>query len=130
VGGTLTGRGGNFIIIDDPLKAKDAYSEVARENAAQWFRSTVLSRRNNPRTGRIIVVAQRLHMEDLPGQLLAQGGWQEVRFPLIAERDQVIELSCDSEIERPAGDILQKNRFNEVEIANLREAMGERDFEA
>lgn len=130
VGGTLTGRGGNVIIIDDPLKAKDAYSEVARESAAQWFRSTVMSRRNNPRTGRIVVVAQRLHMEDLPGQLLAQGGWQELRLPLIAERDQNIELSSNSSLERSAGNILQEDRFSEAEIAELRKAMGERDFEA
>jgi hypothetical protein len=36
VGGTLTGRGGNLLIIDDPLKPQDAYSEAARESTKQW----------------------------------------------------------------------------------------------
>lgn len=130
VGGTLTGRGGNFVIIDDPLKAKDAYSEVARESAMTWFRSTVLSRFNSPRRGRILVVAQRLHMEDVPGQLLAQGIWNELSLPLIADRDQPVQLSADVTGERPAGNILHEERFGEEEIALLREAMGERDFEA
>lgn len=130
VGGTLTGRGGNVIVIDDPIKAKDAYSEAARESAISWFRGTVLSRLDNPRTGRIVVVAQRLHMEDLPGQLLTQGGWAELRLPLVADRDQRIKVSADAILERPAGDVLHEARFTEVEIARLREAMGERDFEA
>jgi len=130
IGGTLTGRGGAFIIIDDPLKAADAHSKTARENGIAWFRSTVLSRLNNPKEGRIVVIAQRLHMEDLPGQLLAQGGWHELRLPLIADRDQEIPLITGATIERPAGHILHEARFSAEEIANLRTAMGEQDFEA
>lgn len=129
-GGTLTGRGGEFIIIDDPVRAADAHSETMRANAASWFRSTVLSRLNNPNKGRIIVVAQRLHMDDLPGQLLDAGGWRELRLPLIADRDQEIALTDGSKLLRPAGDILHEARFDEEEIATLRSAMGERDFEA
>ncbi len=82
----MTGRGGAFIIIDDPVKAADANSEVMRESAISWFRSTVVRRFNNPKKGRIVVVAQRLHMEDLPGLLLTQDGWHELRLPLVAER--------------------------------------------
>jgi hypothetical protein len=37
IGGTLTSRGGNLIVIDDPLKPQDAYSEAARENTKQWY---------------------------------------------------------------------------------------------
>src|SRR5437899_3196220 len=44
IGGTLTGRGGNLIVIDDPLKPQDAYSEAARENTKQWYSNTLLSR--------------------------------------------------------------------------------------
>src|SRR5262245_57307378 len=36
VGGTLTGRGGNLIIIDDPMKPQDALSDSARQNVLQW----------------------------------------------------------------------------------------------
>ena len=37
---TLTGRGGNLFIIDDPLKPGDAISEVSRERVIEWYRST------------------------------------------------------------------------------------------
>lgn len=129
-GGTLTGRGGAFIIIDDPIKAADAHSETMRENATKWFRSTVLSRLNNPKKGRIAVIAQRLHMEDLPGQLIAHGGWHELRLPLIADRDLEIPVSHSAYMDFPAGQILHEERFDEEEIAQLRALMGERDFEA
>ena len=129
-GGTLTGRGGTFIIIDDPIKAADAHSETMRESATSWFKSTVLSRLNNPKKGKIVVVAQRLHMEDLPGQLLAQGGWHELCLPLIADKNQNIPLSSGAIVERSAGNILHEERFDEEEITQLRALMGERDFEA
>jgi hypothetical protein len=48
IGATLTGRGADIFIIDDPTKSNDAYSEVALEAANEWFRTTALSRRNNP----------------------------------------------------------------------------------
>jgi hypothetical protein len=44
VGGTLTGRGGNFIIIDDPIKPTDAMSDTTRERLVQWCGTTLLSR--------------------------------------------------------------------------------------
>jgi len=67
-GGTLTGRGGNIIIIDDPLRAQDALSDVRREGAAQWYDGTLYSRLDNKREGVIIIVTQRLHLDDLVGQ--------------------------------------------------------------
>lgn len=130
VGGTLTGRGGQYIIIDDPIKAGDAHSEVVRESAASWYRSSVTSRLNNPRKGKILVIAQRLHLEDLPGQLLAGGGWDHLDLPLISWLDQEISLFPGKSIIRPAGHNLHDERFSDVEIARLRVEMGERDFEA
>src|SRR5947207_2500564 len=48
VGGTLTGRGGGVLIVDDPIKANDADSEVAPRAAIDWFRNTALSRLDDP----------------------------------------------------------------------------------
>jgi hypothetical protein len=56
VGGTLTGRGGNLIIIDDPLKPQDAYSEAARESTKQWYSNTLLSRLDDKTNDAVIVV--------------------------------------------------------------------------
>ncbi len=130
VGGSLTGRGGNFVIIDDPIKAADAHSEVAREGAMAWYKGTVASRLNNPKKGRIALVAQRLHMEDLPGQLSAMGGWDQLDLPLVAWEQQEISLNPQTTATREPGDILHEDRFGDDEIARLRTEMGERDFEA
>src|SRR5262249_45087717 len=78
VGGTLTGRGGDTIIIDDPLKPDDAYSESRRTAANQWFANTLLSRLDDKRTGAIVVVMQRVHLDDLTGYLLGQSNEWEV----------------------------------------------------
>lgn len=130
VGGSLTGLGGNLIIIDDPIKAGDAHSEVARENAIQWYGATVASRLDDPKKGRIIVIAQRLHLQDLPGQLLAQGRWQHLDLPLVEWKDREIEIRPNRILSRPAGHILHEERIDEEEIARLRSEMGAKDFEA
>ena len=62
VGGTLTGRGGDIIVIDDPLKPDDAPSEIRRTAANQWFTNTLLSRLDDKRTGAIVIVMQRVHI--------------------------------------------------------------------
>jgi hypothetical protein len=49
VGGVLTGRGGNMIIIDDPLKPADAMSDTARERHIEWYSTTLISRLDNKR---------------------------------------------------------------------------------
>src|SRR5271166_5216888 len=67
VGGTLTGRGGDLIIIDDPLKPDDAHSEAKRNAANEWFKNTLVSRLDDKRTGAIVIVMQRVHMDDLTG---------------------------------------------------------------
>jgi hypothetical protein len=74
VGGTLTGRGGEIIIIDDPLKPVDALSEANRNHANDWFMNTVISRPDDKRTGAIIIVMQRVHIDDLAGFVLRKIG--------------------------------------------------------
>src|SRR5436190_6300352 len=70
IGGTLTGRGGNLLIIDDPLKPSDAVSEVSRQRVIEWYRSTLVTRPDDKQVARTIVVMQRIHVEDLVGYLL------------------------------------------------------------
>ena len=73
VGGTLTGRGADLVIVDDPLKAEEAMSEPARKRVIDWFSGTLISRLNDKENGPIVVVMQRLHESDLAGHLLEQG---------------------------------------------------------
>lgn len=71
--GTLTGRGGNLVIIDDPLKLNDAHSETARARSIEWYRSTLVTRPDDKMAARIVVVMQRVHEDDLVGYLLERG---------------------------------------------------------
>ena len=45
--GTLTGRGADLIVLDDPQKPDEALSEAYRNTAGQWFDTTLLSRLNS-----------------------------------------------------------------------------------
>jgi hypothetical protein len=91
VGGTLTGRGGDIIIIDDPLKPDDIYSDAKRSAPNEWFSNTLLSRLDDKRTGAIVVVMQRVHLYDLTGFLLDQSDeWEVLGLPAIAYADQDI----------------------------------------
>lgn len=69
VGGTLTGKGADIFIIDDPIKPLEAESELKRNEVIEWWKSTASTRLNDPKTGVFIVVMQRVHTEDLVGYL-------------------------------------------------------------
>jgi predicted phage terminase large subunit-like protein len=111
VGGTLTGRGGDIIVIDDPLKPDDALSETKRSAANQWFTNTLLSRLDDKRTGAIVVVMQRVHIDDLTGFLLSQSDeWEVLSLPAIACCDEVIPISADRTYHRKVGEALSPGR--------------------
>ena len=56
VGGSLTGRGADYLIVDDPIKPQDADSEVVRTRANEWFDKTAMSRQERLGRSRILVV--------------------------------------------------------------------------
>jgi predicted phage terminase large subunit-like protein len=130
VGGTLTGRGGNLIIIDDPLKPQDAQSESARENGLQWYANTLLSRLDNKATDAIIIVMQRLHPEDLVGHVIEQDGWTHLDLPAIAEREELIPLGGKRFHCRTVGSVLHPEREPLWALNELRQTMGSLDFSA
>ena len=106
VGGTLTGRGGDIIIIDDPIKPQDAQSKSVREKTVQWYENTLLSRLDDKVHGAIVVVMQRLHLDDLSGHLLERGGFEHLCLPAIAEKEQTIQLDYGRTHVRSPGDVL------------------------
>ena len=110
VGGTLTGRGADLIIIDDPHKAEDAMSELARKRVNDWFGGTLISRLNDKERGPIVVVMQRLHEDDLAGHLLEQGNWRHLDLPAIAVEDSIIPVGPNKFHERREGDVLHAAR--------------------
>src|SRR5258706_37826 len=56
VGGTLTGRGADLIIVDDPLNANEVHSEPARKRVIDWYGGALVSRLNDKQTGSIVAV--------------------------------------------------------------------------
>jgi predicted phage terminase large subunit-like protein len=130
VGGTLTGRGGNLAILDDPLSALDAYSERARENLKQWFANTLLSRLDNKTVDAIIVVTQRLHIDDLVGHLFEHGGWTVLSLPAIAEVEQVVPLGPETLHHRKIGELLHPEREPRSILEEFKRSMGSADFSA
>ena len=74
VGGVLTGRGADMIIIDDPLKPKEALSQTQRRAANEWFDHTLYSRLNDKQQGAIVLIMHRLH-ESLPSGMTRGTIW-------------------------------------------------------
>ena len=130
VGGTLTGRGGSLLVIDDPLKPQDAQSESARESVKQWYSNTLLSRLDHKIEGAIIVVMQRLHLDDLVGHLLEQKGWRNLNLPAIAEEDTTVSLGSARLYRRQAGQVLHPERESQAALDELKTAMGSMEFAA
>jgi predicted phage terminase large subunit-like protein len=130
LGGTLTGRGGNLLILDDPMKPQDALSDSARENLKQWYANTLLPRLDNKANDAIIVVMQRLHMDDLVGHLLDQGGWTELSLPAISEEEQFVPIGPDKVHHRKRGEVLHPEREPASILEELKRSMGSAEFAA
>jgi predicted phage terminase large subunit-like protein len=131
VGGTLTGRGGDTIIIDDPLKPDDAMSETKRSAANQWFTNTLLSRLDDKRTGAIVIVMQRVHVDDLTGFVLSTSDeWTLLNLPAIAVADQDIPISATTVHCRKAGEALSPAREPIAVLENLKLQLGSDAFSA
>ena len=130
VGGALTGRGGDLVTIDDPLKPQDAHSESARQSLLQWYSHTLLSRLDHKSEGAIIIVMQRLHPEDLVGHVLEQGGWHHINLPAIAEEESRIALGPNRIHYRKVGELLHPARENRKALDELKAAMGSMEFTA
>ena len=109
--GTITGRGGDILICDDPIKSQDVWSDTKREANNELFRNTILSRLDDKQTGAIVVVMQRLHANDFVGSLLEMSdGWTVLNLPAIAERDERIQIGDDDFHYRIAGQPLHAAR--------------------
>jgi hypothetical protein len=56
VGGVLTGRGADLILIDDPQKPDEALSETRRNAVNEWYDNTLMSRLNSKADGCIVII--------------------------------------------------------------------------
>lgn len=80
---------GGAIIIDDPLKPDDAFSDVKRNAVNNRYNNTIRSRVNSRETP-VIIIMQRLHEDDLSGYLLNGGSgeeWVHLNLPALDENN-------------------------------------------
>jgi predicted phage terminase large subunit-like protein len=122
VGGQVTGDGGDFIIADDLIKPDEALSDTVRNTTNAWMEQTLLTRLNNPATGRIVMVMQRLHMDDPTGNLLEKGGWYHLNMPAEFKRKTLFEIG-GRKWEMNEGDLLHPARLSRDVLDKTLQAM-------
>src|SRR5215469_13035496 len=118
-------------LIDDPSKPEAALSTALRRACNEWYDHTLYSRLNDKRYGRIVIIMQQLHEDDLVGHVLAQEPWEVVRFPAIAEADEVHEIQtiwgprC---FRSQSGEALHPEREPLATLERIRRTIGEYNF--
>lgn len=127
VGGTVTGDGGNILIVDDPINPKNAMSDTERKNGNDWFDQTFYTRLRDKKNGVILVIMQRLHVDDLTGHLLKKGGWELLRVPAVAETDETWKLKGGVYI-RKKDELLHPEREDVEEIKTAKRELGSYGF--
>ena len=130
IGGTVTGRGADWIIIDDPSKAEDALSKPALEKVIAFYNSTLSTRLNDPTKGRIILVMQRLHELDLAGHFLAGDEWSELTLSAQTKENCVIPTSATTSYLRTAGELLDPVRLPLAYLQGREREMGSAAYQA
>jgi predicted phage terminase large subunit-like protein len=109
------GLDADCIIIDDPLDARNAFNDKRRlaEHVSD-FKTALVTRLNDPKTGIIIVVMQRLHELDLSGVLLAEGGWEHLYLPAEYEGRKVYSILGDYDPRTEHGELLFPERNDQA----------------
>ena len=118
VGGPMTGRGADLLLIDDFLKsAKDATSETIRQDIYEWFQSVARTRVHPG--GSIIIIATRWNKDDLIGRLLANQPdlWDHIKLPAFADEDDPLG--------RAKGEALWPGRYDKATLEGIQDAVGE-----
>ncbi len=131
VGGGITGMGGDFILLDDPIKNKEeAQSSVFREKLWDWYTSTLYTRLEGE--GRLLLTLTRWHEDDLAGRLLRLAKenpladqWDVLSLPALSETDNRHPLDTRAE-----GEALWEEKFSAVNLARTRATIGSYDWAA
>ena len=131
VGGGITGMGGDYIIVDDPIKNREEANSLAcRDSLWEWFASTLYTRQEK---GASILLAQtRWHEDDLAGRLLglarkdpSADQWEVISLPAICEG----EGRADGD-PREEGMALWPGRYSHAELMKAKATIGSYEWQA
>lgn len=126
VGGPLTGKGADLLIIDDPIKnAEEANSDVYRDKTWDWYTSTAYTRLEPG--GSVVLIQTRWHEDDLAGRILerakeSQERWEVVNLPALAGESDPLD--------RSPGEPLWPERYGAIELDQIRRTLGSYQFSA
>ena len=127
VGGVTTGFGADYIIVDDLTKAQDADHLGLRQAGIDYFRAALVTRLDDAENGRIIVVGQRLHEEDVAGVCLETRLYRHLNLPAISQGPADYDLGRGRTKSVRTGDLLY---YPQVVLDRLRLEMGPAKFTA
>jgi predicted phage terminase large subunit-like protein len=124
VGGSVTGKGGDRIIVDDLHNPQQAESDAQREAAVTYYRTTLSTRLNDKKTGAFVVVMHRLHERDLAAFCLDLG-YAHVCLPAEAETRTVhVFPRSRKTYVRESGDLLWPAREGVAELELQKRTLG------
>jgi predicted phage terminase large subunit-like protein len=123
---SMTGSRGDRVILDDPLSADNANSEVELESARITFTETLPTRVNNDKSA-IVVIMQRLNERDTAGVILDMGlPYEHLCIPMRYEagRTPAVSTIGYSDPRRVDGELMFPERFPEAQVAELERTLG------
>lgn len=124
IDGSNTGEGGDVVVIDDPHNVKDGESDAIRESTLLTFREVIPSRLNDPKTGAIVVVMQRVHDGDVSALCLEQG-YVHLCLPMEYEPKRMITTPIGFNDPRTIdGELLWPERIGKVEVEGYKKSLG------
>lgn len=124
VGGAATGEGGDRVVVDDPHNVREGESETIREATLTWYDQVMSTRLNDPKSGAMVVVMQRVHENDLAGHLLQQGGFEELKLPAEYEGNEHVTSIGWKDPRTAPDELLWPERFGREEINTLKRSLG------
>jgi predicted phage terminase large subunit-like protein len=125
--GVRTGKHFDIIVVDDPIDPKNAMSEAHRKDALKTFFQVIPSRLKNLKTGIRIVVMQRVHEEDVSGEIERKGlNFKFITIP--AEIDKHHQPNPKTLSENYKQNTFWVERFPQSVLKQKKEELGGRDY--
>lgn len=124
IDGTITGRGGDIKILDDPHKVKEVESDIVREGVIKTYDETLRNRVTSPKTSAEVIVMQRIAENDLSGHVLDTNTGDVVHLMLPAEFEPARKCYTMLGWEDPRtydGEILWKEQWGQKELAPFKQ---------
>ena len=121
-GGSVTGSGADLLLSDDLLDVNDAFSKNKRDTVNQWYSNAYYNRAQNKKTVKRININQRLHSDDVSGNLKKNHSFDRLIIPMV--RTEQTDTTVDFKDPREVGELLHPSRYGEAEMQDDKKSLG------